>query len=249
MIFAAGLGTRLRPITNTIPKALVPVGGRPLIAHVLERLRAAGFTRVVVNVHHFAQQIVDYLDANYKGVIDIAISDESDRLLDTGGGIKKARSLFDTSRPVLIHNVDIMSNADLAALYDTVDCRASRPDAALLVSWRQTKRYLLFDDKQCLRAWMNIQTGEVKCPREFTPDVARLTQLAFSGIHVMAPQALEGLDDMPERFNIIDFYLKHCRDMAFMACRQEGLKLLDVGKIETLDMAELFCPDSQNTSS
>ena len=116
MIFAAGLGTRLRPLTDTMPKALVRLEGQPLLWHVLQRLRQAGFQRIVVNVHHFAQQIIDYLAANDNFGLDLRISDESDALLDTGGGIRKALPLLDEHSPVLIHNVDIMSNADLSAL-------------------------------------------------------------------------------------------------------------------------------------
>ena len=117
MIFAAGLGTRLRPYTDDRSKAMVEVDGRPMIEHQLLRLRAAGFTRVVINVHHYAQQIIDYVTANDGFGLDIAFSDETGHLLDTGGGIRKALPLFDADSPVLVHNVDIFSNADLAALY------------------------------------------------------------------------------------------------------------------------------------
>ncbi len=112
MIFAAGLGTRLKPLTDTMPKALVRVGGQPLLWHVIQKLKAAGYERLVVNVHHFAEQIVDYLKANDNFGLDIRISDETDGLLETGGGIKKALPLFDPSEPILIHNVDILSNLD-----------------------------------------------------------------------------------------------------------------------------------------
>ena len=138
MIFAAGLGTRLKPLTDTMPKALVPVGGQPLLWHVIMKLKAAGYERIVVNVHHFAQQIIDYLQANANFGLDIRISDERQQLLETGGGIKKALPLFDANAPILIHNVDILSNLDLCAL---------PMDAPLLVvSERKTKRYLQFDD-------------------------------------------------------------------------------------------------------
>ena len=160
MIFAAGLGTRLKPLTDTMPKALVPVAGQPLLWHVVQKLRAAGFERIVVNVHHFAQQIVDYLQANDRFGLDIRISDETSGLLETGGGIKKALPLFDQDSPILIHNVDILSNADLAACYSLVEQRA--PEALLLVSSRKTKRYLLFDDQKRLQGWTNIETGEVR---------------------------------------------------------------------------------------
>ena len=137
MIFAAGLGTRLKPLTDSIPKALVRVGGQPLLWHVVMRLKASGFERVVVNVHHFAGQIVDYLEQNHHFGLDIRVSDESDQLLETGGGIRHALPLFDQDSPVLIHNVDILSNARLAPLYDL--CIDSRADALLLVSQRKTR--------------------------------------------------------------------------------------------------------------
>ena len=137
MIFAAGLGTRLKPLTDTMPKALVKVGGQPLLWHVVQKLKTAGYERVVVNVHHFAEQIVDYLKENQNFGLDIRISDESDGLLETGGGIKKALPLFDSESPILIHNVDILSNLDLNAL--------PTETPLLVVSQRPTKRYLQFD--------------------------------------------------------------------------------------------------------
>ena len=170
MIFAAGLGTRLKPLTDKMPKALVPVGGHPLLWHVVMRLKAAGFERIVVNVHHFAQQIVDYVEQNNRFGLDIRISDETAMLLETGGGIKKALPLFEPDSPVLIHNVDILSNVNLAAFYES----AQNNPATLLVSERTTKRYLQFDDDMRLTGWKNVETGEVK-GREGR-------SLAFSGI-------------------------------------------------------------------
>ena len=161
MIFAAGLGTRLKPMTDTMPKALVPVGGKPLLAHVIERLQAAGYERLVINVHHFADQIERYLRVNQNFGLDIAISDERELLLDTGGGLKKAAPLFDPDEPILIHNVDILDNVDYDWLYRQ---HQSDEDAVLLVSRRKTKRYLLFDSGMRLMGWTNIETGEVRSP-------------------------------------------------------------------------------------
>ena len=144
MIFAAGLGTRLRPYTNDRPKAMVEVDGRPMIAHQMVKLKKAGFRRVVINVHHFAQQIIDYVNANDGFGLDVAFSDETGLLLDTGGGIRKALPLFDNDKPILIHNVDIFSNADLATLYSNHMVEGA--DASLLVSRRSTSRFLVFDD-------------------------------------------------------------------------------------------------------
>ncbi len=236
MIFAAGLGTRLKPLTDTMPKALVPVGGQPLLWHVIMKLKAAGFERIVVNVHHFAQQIIDYLQANRNFGLDIRISDERSRLLETGGGIKKALPLFDQQSPILIHNVDILSNLDLAGDLLSSECP---PDALLVVSQRQTKRYLLFDDEQLLDGWTNVETGEVKSPYPGL-DPSGLRQLAFSGIHAIWPMVFPLFQEMPERFSIIDFYLKFCHQYAFIGHEQKDLRLLDVGKIDTLEQAETF---------
>jgi NDP-sugar pyrophosphorylase family protein len=224
MIFAAGLGTRLKPLTDTMPKALVRVGGQPLLWHVIQKLKHAGYERIVVSVHHFAGMIVDYLKANDNFGLDIRISDESAMLLETGGGIKKALPLFDPSEPILIHNVDILSNLDLTAL---------PTDAPLLVvSQRQTKRYLQFDDTMRLVGWKNIETGEVK-GREGN-------SLAFSGIHMFHPSLTPLLSDWPERFPIMDFYLKACGSHLIRGYEAKDLRLMDVGKLDTLDQAEAF---------
>lgn len=225
MIFAAGLGTRLRPLTDTMPKALVRVGGQPLLWHVVMKLKAAGYERVVVNVHHFAQQIVDYLQVNGNFGLDIRISDETRQLLETGGGIKKARLLFDASSPVLIHNVDILSSLDLHDL-------TKSGQSMLVVSERRTKRYLQFDDDLRLIGWKNIETGQVK-GREGRP-------LAFSGIHVFSPALFPLMDAWPDRFPIMDFYLSVCDTHPVMGYEAHDLRLLDVGKLDTLEEAETF---------
>ena len=234
MIFAAGLGTRLKPLTDTMPKALVRVGGQPLLWHVIMKLKVAGYERIVVNVHHFAQQIIDYLQTNGNFGLDIRISDETDGLLETGGGIKKALPLFDQESPILIHNVDILSNLDLDALTMT-----NVPDALLVVSRRQTKRYLLFDDEMLLDGWTNIETGEVKSPYPAL-DPTGMRQLAFSGMHVIWPRLFPLFNEMPDRFGIIDFYLKYCHQCAIIGLEQKDLRLLDVGKLDTLEQAESF---------
>ena len=249
MIFAAGLGTRLKPLTDTMPKALVKVGGQPLLWHVVHKLKAAGFERIVVNVHHFAQLIVDYLAVNDNFGLDIRISDETSGLLETGGGIKKALPLFAPSEPILIHNVDILSNLDLTGGLSPVcdageahgDCPLceSNPDALLLVSQRKTKRYLLFDDEMILDGWTNIETGEVRSPYKGL-DPSDCKRLAFSGIHMIWPRVYPLFNEMPERFGIIDFYLKFCHQCAFLGYEQKDLRLLDVGKLETLEQAEQF---------
>lgn len=266
MIFAAGLGTRLKPITDTMPKALVSVGGEPLLKRVVLRMRDAGFTRIVVNVHHFAQQIIDYLEANNNFGLDIRISDETQHLLDTGGGLRKAAALMDKNSPVLIHNVDILSNVDLAAFYGS-DLRVMCPTcgvphemaaAQLLVSWRKTRRYLLFDGGMRLVGWVNLETGEVRSPyKEVKETVGALAfpitpgdeplvlaghyrAYAFSGIHTFGPRLFPLMDTWPEAFPIIDFYLSVCRQVAIKGYVKPDLKLVDVGKLDTLAQADDF---------
>ena len=235
MIFAAGLGTRLKPLTDTMPKALVRVGGEPLLEHVVKILKASDFDKIVVNVHHFASQIVDFLHDNDNFGADISISDESESLLDTGGGVKKARPLFAPEAPILIHNVDILSNVDLDWLYE----RHGTNDATLLVSERKTKRYLLFDDDMRLVGWTNIETGEVKSPFA-NLDVRSCRMLAFSGIHVFSPGLFSLMDAFPGKFGIMDFYLKVCGKSVIKGCFKPDLRLLDVGKLDSLAEADAF---------
>ena len=154
MIFAAGLGTRLTPLTDHMPKALVPVAGKPMLEHVILKLIASGFDEIVINVHHFAEQIIDFLKDKNNFGIKIWISDETEELLDTGGGIKKASSLLND--PFLVHNADILSNVDLKPLYDFH--LASESAATLLVSPRKTVRYLLFDQTHRHCGWINKDT-------------------------------------------------------------------------------------------
>ena len=220
-----------------MPKALVNVGGHPLIYHVVTKLRAVGFERIVVNVHHFADQIIKYLAENDNFGVDIRISDERECLLETGGGIKKALPLFDADSPILIHNVDILSNVNLSLFYE----EAKDNDATLLVSQRKTKRYLLFDDAMLLKGWTNIETGElIMDGNQGTIDKDQLTMLAFSGIHVIAPSVFSYFQKMPERFSIMEFYLKWSGVCHFQGYLKEDLNMVDVGKLDALDKAEKF---------
>ena len=233
-LLAAGLGTRLKPLTDTMPKALVPVAGAPLLKHISQKLINAGATRIVVNAHHFAQQIVDYIAIHDWGV-EMSISDESTQLLDTGGGLKKAQHLFSPSSPILIHNVDILSNANLQQLLTA----HSHHDITLLVSQRTTNRYLLFNDEMRLVGWTNTQTGEVRSPYPHL-DPSTCKQLAFSGIHIFSPKLFPLMNDYPEKFPIMDFYLNHCHEIDIYGATQTGLQLLDVGKCNALAEAEKF---------
>ena len=179
MIFAAGLGSRLKPLTDSMPKALVPIAGRPMLEHVILKLKASGFTEIVINIHHFGEQILDFLKANDNFGLTIHISDEREQLLDTGGGVRKACTFFEHSdEPFLVHNVDILSDVDLKELYDYHLQNGSV--ATLLASRRKTSRYLLFDTDRRLCGWINKDTGQVK-PEGFRPDESRYQEYAFSG--------------------------------------------------------------------
>ena len=238
MIFAAGLGTRLKPITDTMPKALVSVCGKPLLYHTICKLRDAGYDDIVVNVHHFPEQIRQYIHENDFGV-RISISDESGQLLETGGGILKAKQLLLSDEPFLVHNVDIVSNLDLAKL-------AVQPGdlATLVVSQRDTRRYLLFDDALRLVGWTDTATGEVRSPY---PDLnpASCQKFAFSGIHKIAPAVFYAMSTLgfTGRFPIMDFYLKACSSYPIRAYFAEDLRMVDVGKLETLPDAERICAE------
>jgi len=238
MIFAAGLGTRLKPLTDHMPKALVEIGGEPLLKRVICLLKEAGFTHIVVNVHHFASQIIDYLKENDNFGTDLSISDESSGLLDTGGGLKKTALLFDQDSPVLIHNVDILSNVQLGNFYDA---KRDMPDvdALLLVSERNTKRYLLFDETMRLMGWTNIETGEVKSPYPHL-NPQNYKKFAFSGIHLVSENVFKAMDAWPDKFPIMDFYLKECNKLNIRGYLKKNLHLMDVGKQETLHDAETF---------
>ena len=233
-LLAAGLGTRLKPLTDTMPKALVPVKETPLLRHITDKLISSGATRIVVNTHHFAEQIVSYvaLQEDWDNVI---ISDESNALLDTGGGLKKAQTLFHADSPILIHNVDIISNANLNQLI----VAHKEHDITLLVSNRTTNRYLLFNEEMRLVGWTNTTTGEVRSPYP-NLDLTKCHKLAFSGIHVFSPQLFPMMEDYPEKFPVMDFYLNHCHEIKIYGVIQPNLQLLDVGKCDTLIAAEKF---------
>lgn len=235
LIFAAGLGTRLKPLTDTMPKAMVPVAGKPLIEHILCKVAAAGFDEAVINVHHFADQIIEFV-ARHDFGLKIAISDEREALLETGGGIKKAQSLIGTTEPFLVHNVDILSNLNLSEFY-RLHRRADL--ATLLVSRRATNRYLLFDANRRLVGWTNLSTGEVKSPYPDL-DVTKCEKLAFAGIHVISPAVFKLMETWSGKFSIIDFYLSVCATQTIRGVEIPRMQMLDVGKVDSLREAEIF---------
>lgn len=237
MIFAAGLGTRLKPLTDTMPKALVPIAGKPLLQHTIEKLIASGFNEIIINLHHFPDQIIDFVKANHHFGIRIEFSDEREKLLDTGGAIKKASWFFDDDQPFLIHNVDIISTINLQEL--VTQYQVSGADATLVCSARDTSRYLLFDESDHLKGWINEKTGMVKSPApNFNPSNYR--KLAFSGIHVLSPSLFTLMKELPDKFSIIDFYLEFCQRITVSSFAPAGLQTIDAGKPEALQIAERF---------
>ena len=268
MIFAAGLGTRLKPLTDTLPKALVPLAGKTLLQWQIERLKAAGITDIVVNVHHFPDMIINYLRDNDNFGCRIAVSDERDMLLETGGGLRKAKELLTSSpnsliasSPILICNVDILSNIDLPTLL-----KAYNPEemGVVVVSPRDTQRYLLFDETNRLCGWTNIATGEVRpaslvsslniLPPTGEADLqakptyqlqrSDLSPLAFSGMQVLNPRIFNVMDkvvaEKGDKFSLIDLYLSIAEKEILRAFIPENYRMMDVGKIAQLSEAESF---------
>lgn len=245
MIFAAGLGTRLKPITDTLPKALVPVGGRPLIEHVARKLKASGIEEAVVNVHHFADKVEAW--TGEQDIMKMEVSDERKMLLETGGAVLHARRYLEGCGHFLIHNVDIMSNADLKWFETQV-----REDAlaTLLVSNRPTKRFLLFEPGTMrLVGWHNTDTGDYSLADK-SLKVEDCLAYGFSGIHVMSDKVFALMDEYvtergltvdPEagvKFPIMSFYLWAALKMPIYGVVAENLDFLDVGKLDALAQAE-----------
>lgn len=245
MIFAAGLGTRLKPITDTLPKAMVPVCGKPLIEHVSRKLLSFGIEEVVVNVHHFADKIEEWIAS--QDYMQMQVSDERKMLLETGGAVLHARQYLEGCGHFLIHNVDIMSNADLKWLESQV---AGDALATLMVSDRPTKRFLLFHPETMrLVGWHNTDTGDYSLADK-TMKVEDCLAYGFSGIHIMSDKVFDLMDQYvaerglpvdPEagvKFPIMSFYLWAAMKTPIYGVVAENLDFLDVGKLDTLKQAE-----------
>lgn len=241
MIFAAGLGTRLKPLTDTIPKALVPVDGMPLLELQLRRLKFFGFEEVVVNVHHFADKVIEFLKSCEGIGIEILVSDERDELLETGGGLMKASPLFSEADDVLVMNVDVLSNINLAELLE--NHRSTDALATLAVRNRETSRYLLFDQNLRMCGWKNVKTGEEKISRIVEDSVQ---QLAFSGIQVLS-QRIFDLIKRSGKFSIIDSYIELSSNQPINAFVHDQDIWMDVGKPENLNQAADLLPQIDYT--
>jgi len=232
MIFAAGLGTRLKPLTDSKPKALIDLGGKTFLENVIIRLKNFGISEVVVNVHHFAGQVIGFLKENNNFGITIHISDESGLLLDTGGGLKKAAPFLEGNEPIVIYNVDVLSNVDLHKVIDFHNKENAL--VTIVARERQTQRYLMFDKLYRLVGWKNIQTGEnkISIPKKFKT----ATPLAFSGIHVVNPKIFD-LIKTNGKFSIIDTYIELAKHQKVVGYFDKSGYWMDIGKPEQLEEA------------
>ena len=232
MIMAAGLGTRLKPFTDKHPKALANVNGKTLLQRTIEYLARFNIKDVIINVHHFPGQIKQTLEKNKDFGSNITISDESDAILETGGGLKKAAWFFkDSNEPFVLMNVDVLTDMNLKQMiHEHINLK---PVATLAVTTRHTSRYFLFDELPNLCGWRNEKTGEQKISRE----ASRFYPKAFSGIHVISPKIFS-LIKMEGKFSMVDVYLEIAKTYAITAFDHSNTKFIDVGKPDSIAKAE-----------
>jgi NDP-sugar pyrophosphorylase family protein len=229
MIFAAGLGTRLKPFTDKHPKALAEVNGKTLLEHSIKYLQRYGIHDVIVNVHHFADQITEAIELNDGYGSNITISDETNAVLETGGGLKKAAWYFEGEEPFVVMNVDVFTNLNLGKMIEAhINTEAV---ATLAVMKRESARQLLFDEHMLLCGWANNKTGQQRIARE----VIWMQPFAFSGIQVLSPAIL----NMPYdgKFSMIDVYLHDAKTQVIKGYDHTGDVFIDVGKPDTLEKA------------
>lgn len=231
MIFAAGLGTRLKPWTDHHPKALAVVNGKPLLQRNIEYLQQYGIANIIVNVHHFADQIIRFLEANNNFGIDIRVSHEEGEPLETGGGLQKAAWFLKEADPFLVMNADILTDLDIHTMLDFH--KKHQPLVTLAVTDRNSSRAFLFNKDNRLCGWQNVKTGEEKRPVPADQYIPR----AFSGIHLMDP-AIFSLLTETGKFSLVDVYLRLAASRVIMGYDHSGSKLIDVGKPESIRQAE-----------
>lgn len=233
MIFAAGPGTRLKPLTDSRPKALVEIGGKSLLERCIRYLKAYGINNITINLHHFAGQIREYLRERENFGLQVQLSDESPMLLDTGGGLLKARDYLEGDEPVLLINVDVLTNLDLDRFLKVH--RASGALVSLAARRRDTSRYLLFDQEGQLAGWKNVKTGESRFCRPEAISTAE--PLAFSGIHLIRPELFPLITERG-RFSIIELYLRLATTEKICSFPDRDSLWMDLGKYEQLDQAK-----------
>ncbi|HSC55169.1 MAG TPA: nucleotidyltransferase family protein [Phnomibacter sp.] len=234
MILAAGVGSRLKPFTDNHPKALAMVNGKTVLQRNVEYVQQAGISKIVVNVHHFAEQIVEAIDKASGWGAEIIVSNESDALLETGGGIRKALPLFGDAKNLLVMNADILTDMDLKALQ--LSHQSSHADATLAVSNRASTRCFLLDENNQLCGWKNIGTGEIKQPVQASP----LFEKSFSGIQILHESIFRHLP-FEGKFSMVDAYLHMCATHRILGYDHSGSKFIDIGTMEKLEKAaQLF---------
>ncbi len=231
MIFAAGLGTRLKPWTDHHPKALAVVNGKPLLQRNIEYLRNAGITHIIVNVHHFADQVIGFLEQHRQFGMHIEVSYEENEPLETGGGLQKAAWFLEQSNPFLVINADILTDMDID---DFLAYHLQhRPLATLAVTGRSSTRAFLFNSNQQLCGWQNLKTGEVRKTAQADEGIPK----AFSGIHLIDPRLFSLLTETG-KFSMVDVYLRLATDHLITGYDHSGSRLIDVGKPEAIGEAE-----------
>ncbi|MCL2413088.1 MAG: nucleotidyltransferase family protein [Bacteroidales bacterium] len=261
-ILAAGLGTRLKSATENRPKALVEINGKPLLQMLIEKLKQSGYTDIVVNVHHFADLVIHFLNVNQNFGVNIQISDEREQLLDTGGAILNAQNFLENEPYFLVHNVDILSDIDFSKIAE--QHVRSGALATLAVRDRDTSRKFLFDENLKLRGWQNIRTGETRhcelqsseatgakrssakpiqdaidCFATLAMTTEKLVPLAFSGIHIINSEIFKHIKQRG-KFSIVETYLDLAKTFDIRGFRHDENFWLDVGKPEQLAQAENF---------
>lgn len=236
MILAAGLGTRLKPFTDKHPKALAMVNNKTILQRNIEYLASFEINTIIINVHHFADQIISFIKKNKGFGSNISFSDERDEVLETGGGIKKAAWFFEKqNEPFVVMNVDVLTDMNLNAMISLH--QTNKPLATLAVSSRKTSRYFLFNEQNILCGWKNVKTGEQKVSRQSSKYIEK----AFSGIHVISPEIFP-LIKMEGKFSMVDVYLELAKTHSIQAFDHTGSRFIDVGKPESILEAAQFFP-------
>lgn len=232
MILAAGLGTRLKPLTDSIPKALIKIKDHTLLELQIKKLKSQGFDEIIINVHHLSNQIIDFLKQNNNFGCRITLSDESDKLLDTGGGLKKASPFFSNGKPFLVYNVDIISDINLVKLFNVHTSTGGI--ATLAIKNRKSSRKFLFNSKNELCGWMNEKTKEKKVVKD---ENSSLNSFAFSGVQIIDPAIFKYFTDT-DVFSLVELYLSGAKKEKITGFIHNDDFWLDLGKKESIDDAE-----------
>lgn len=240
MLLAAGFGTRLKPFTNNHPKALAEINGKTLLQCNIEYLQQFNIYDVIVNVHHFAEQIIQTIKKNNGWGSNVAISDETDAILETGGGLKRAAWYFKQEENFVLMNCDVLTDLSLNKMI--LFHQGNKPLATLATTNRETSRYFLFNDEDILCGWKNVKTGEEKIPRSL-PFSTRgeglgLRSKAFSGIHIISNKIFDLIKQTEPKFSMVDVYLSLCSQQRILSFDHSSTKFIDVGKPESLKIAQ-----------